>query len=835
MWNDPVTSTPSIVQTDFGPWGSAMPADGEAYCGPTSAVMGLYWLASNGFTQLAPATYGGPDDEAAISLERVIAGLVGSSPTGGTGPLTNGMADYLAACGIGTDKYWSYISENPDFSWFDTQLAPNFVADSDAIVLAAFAVGWFYKDDEDCQTACALTDNGGHYLVPLRTDPFEQAVTINNSYPASFFNVPNVPSRNPQTVSIQKLPEGWTWSGQSYPSEDYSRVVTGLLTNYGCYAILWYAESWAISADARPDAPDYAPSPWVIGEGKVKGINTNGGTLTVVAPLTGRGSLTKRGEGTMLLTSTNTLLGRITVANGTLASTQASGSPFGSYVITLQNGAGLHLAPETSDPVTVEIAAGPVGSLVIDSGGGNLRLGGTSSYSVTIGGQDDGATPNIRRSAGGTLVILPGGGIAALGADQQVWVTGTGGNLPPVTDGIVPPYILGADAASGAFLTYGAGGGFSAAETTLSSSLDINAVSSGTVYEVVDSQTVAFGGAPQVAALELNGGGVAGSGAQLRVGSQASGTVAGIVMNGGGISVDTLAFGAAEAVIYTAAGASLAISSALGGTGGLTTFGPGTLSLSGDSGAGLSGKVNVNAGTLVAAGPSATGAGKVVVHTNAVLEVSGSVSGAITVGEGARLFLDGGTAAGSVTIAAAGVSDSSPASALPGGVIEGGGIVAGAASIGGIIRSGPRTGILEFQAKTTVDAQAMIYWRLERLVDDTTSKPGEGWNAIRFDSAQTTIGSSTGGPMLLLDFSALHSDPDGGDPFWAEERQWTFITAPADIFFNWSDGNFDFVSGSFSASRPDYGPNLYLQWTPAATPRPRAALRRALARGLGAV
>lgn len=835
MWNDPVTFTPSIVQTNFGPWGSALPADGEAYCAPTSVVMGLYWLSSNGFTQLAPATYGGPDDPEAISLERVIAGLAGTSPTGGTGALEGGVGDYLAACGIGKDQYAYATTGNPDCSWLATRMAQNFADDPASIVLAVFSVGWYAVPSGSFQCGYTLCNSGGHALTPLLVDTTAQTVTLNNAYPASFFDVPNAPTSNPQTVSLQFLPEGWTIQYEDLPSQDYSEVVTPVLGNdTDGYAVLWGAETWTISTDALPDAPGYAPVPWEIKDGEIKSINTNGGTLTVRAPLTGLGGLDKRGAGTMLLTSTNTLLGRVTVANGTLASTRTNGSPFGSHVIRLQNDAGLAFLPATADPVTAEIAAGPTGRLQIHSGGGFIRLDGTNSYTVTLGGHDDGATANILRTAGGTLALSPGAGIAALGASQQVVVSGTGGNLPPVADGIVVPYILGTETPSGKFLAYDATTGFSAAATTPSSRVDINSVASSTVYEVVDNQTVASGGAPQVAALELNGGSVAGSGGRLLVGSQAAGAVAGVIMNSGGISVDTLAFGAAEAVVYAAEDGTLAISSALSGTGGLTTFGKGTLSLQGDSGASLSGEVNVNAGTLLAAGPSATGAGQVFVHPNATLEVSGSVAGAIQVGEGARLFLNGGTTLSYITVASAGQSGASPASALPGGIIEGRGIVAGEASISGIVRSGPATGILEFQSDATIGEGSMIFWRLEKLVDDSTSKAGEGWNALGFQGAGTTIGSSAGGPMLLLDFSALDSDPDGGDPFWAEAHQWTVITAPAGIFFNWLNGNFEYLSGSFSASRPDYGPTFFLQWTPAPTLRTRAQLRRAQAQARAA-
>ncbi len=39
----------------------------------------------------------------------------------------------------------------------------------------------------------------------------------------------------------------------------------------------------------------------------------------------------------------------------------------------------------------------------------------------------------------GTLAIVPGGGIAALGSSQKVLVAGTDGNLPIATNGIVTP------------------------------------------------------------------------------------------------------------------------------------------------------------------------------------------------------------------------------------------------------------------------------------------------------------------------------------------------------------------------------------------------------------
>jgi hypothetical protein len=79
MWTDPNGTTPSIVQIDFEPWGQDLPGDAYAYCGPTSMVIGLYYLYARGFTQLAPGPFVSQDDSATVNLERIIAGLCRTS------------------------------------------------------------------------------------------------------------------------------------------------------------------------------------------------------------------------------------------------------------------------------------------------------------------------------------------------------------------------------------------------------------------------------------------------------------------------------------------------------------------------------------------------------------------------------------------------------------------------------------------------------------------------------------------------------------------------------------------------------------------------------------
>ena len=86
-WSGPVTTTPSLIQKQFGPYCGVLPGEGENYCGPVATAMGLYYLGHNGYTQLAPPTYtqGNVSDEAAAgNLALVIGGLANTSALGGT-------------------------------------------------------------------------------------------------------------------------------------------------------------------------------------------------------------------------------------------------------------------------------------------------------------------------------------------------------------------------------------------------------------------------------------------------------------------------------------------------------------------------------------------------------------------------------------------------------------------------------------------------------------------------------------------------------------------------------------------------------------------------------
>jgi hypothetical protein len=214
----------------------------------------------------------------------------------------------------------------------------------------------------------------------------------------------------------------------------------------------------------------------------------------------------------------------------------------------------------------------------------------------------------------------------------------------------------------------------------------------------------------------------------------------------------------------------------------------------------------------------------VIVDQGATLEVTGTVAGGVAVGEWGVLYLNGGTVQGSVN-----VTTISQNTAAPGGILQGGGTISGTAMIEGIIQSGPNAGLIEFTSDVTIPGAASFYWRLQELVDNETSKPGVGWNALQFDTANTSVGADTKLP-LYLDFSALaDGDPDGGNPFWKKPRSWAvFMLQPNSTFFCLPQ-NFYFGAGNFSFGWHDNSWTGYFYWKPTTKKQSLAERRRLFA------
>lgn len=224
------------------------------------------------------------------------------------------------------------------------------------------------------------------------------------------------------------------------------------------------------------------------------------------------------------------------------------------------------------------------------------------------------------------------------------------------------------------------------------------------------------------------------------------------------------------------------IPSVIGGSAGLTTFGPGAVTLWADNAQTLSGPVIVSGGTLVAGGSaqpgaSATGAGHVRASGGATLKVKGGVAGAVTVDGSGMLFMNGGTVAGPATIGLVAPPDSDKP-APPVAVLQGGGTIAGAATLYAALQSEAQGAcLLSFTGGLTTEPVTSFTWRLQSLIDSTSGgQPGVDWNAVQIGGQGGSFGTTSAGVTYYLDFSALPTgDPDNGDPFWQTARLWPLV------------------------------------------------------------
>ncbi|MEO8205106.1 MAG: PEP-CTERM sorting domain-containing protein [Chthoniobacterales bacterium] len=797
-----------IIQLDFGPFGSHLPGDGQDYCYPTTATMLMFWLHEHGYTQIADTF----NDTNALNLDRVLSGLMLTSATGGTlnSSYRSGLTDYLNAKGISDSLMtWDSIG-NPDLDWFNSH------NDDHSVVIGGLS--WFRYDS----TAGVYLQDGGHGTALVAADSGASTLTVNNPYPSTFYNVPNIPDSDPETVAISSIPGAGLMYVDSYGNIvqyenehlTYIQVTTPILGGGNPDSLAVYDTGIALRLDdaAKPSNIGYSLSSWTLTT--LKNLNTNGGTLTVLAPLAGAGGINKQGEGELQLQNSNSLTGDNFLTAGILSSTVQSGTPFGTGNVTVRSGT-LSLQPDDTVPTDVSLTlASDAGNTLTVEGGATLSFarGANTSLALTIGGNTSGTTKNINFQNQGSLVISVATGLSELGNVVTVNTAGGLDNQPDVVNGMVTGNQVGQNNdsnLSGAFLTYDAVDGYKTATTTGG---DINSATSTTIYQTSANQSIAS--TATVYALEVDSATVSGN--TLSVGPQTSGNVAGIILNGGHITASTLSHGLSDAYVYTNS-ADGSISSAISGSGDFVNFGPGALTLSGNSAATQSGNIYVNTGILRVSG--VTGTGAIEVRNAAALEVSGTVTGSVTVRTNSIAIMKGGTIQGGITVDAASTSAGSAVF----GALQGYGTINGTSTISGSVQAGSTLGTLTFGGATTFNEGSQFFMTLASLVDNSSGTAGTDWNSLSFLDTVNFGNSSLSTPAALTMYLDLAEsiDPDSGNAFWNSEHEWTFAIANSTDAFQYADfsiENWSWSSGNFSWHRENSKTELVLDFTPVPEP-----------------
>ncbi|HEY5315101.1 MAG TPA: autotransporter-associated beta strand repeat-containing protein, partial [Pirellulales bacterium] len=347
-------------------------------------------------------------------------------------------------------------------------------------------------------------------------------------------------------------------------------------------------------------------------------LGAGGGTFDVVlgqplgltGTVDGTGSLTKIDTGTLVLDGANTYSGGTIMAGGML--NLAPGvTALGTGPVTLDGGTLQVLGSASSPTTTID---------TLNVGGGALEINGYLGPNTV-------QVNNLNRTGAGSLVLIPFDGSGGnLGTTEVLNLPGAAGL---VANGILPAYLVAQTSTtnttgdftslnlSNNVITATAAGVYSSATT-------LDATTSTSVFLANSGTTnVLANGADSVYALRVDGVNITDGGATtLSVGSGTG--QAGVILNnaGGtaaGIAVNSLAFGAAEGVVYTSGDLANSISSPISGSAGLTVFGSGMLALSGtnlytggttingatlsvgaDANLGGSGDLTLSAGTLLA-------------------------------------------------------------------------------------------------------------------------------------------------------------------------------------------------------------------------------------------
>jgi outer membrane autotransporter protein len=355
-------------------------------------------------------------------------------------------------------------------------------------------------------------------------------------------------------------------------------------------------------------------TPTIANDGQIVANFTD--TLTLGANISGAGTLSKAGAGTLILTGTNTYTGGTTITGGTLqlGNGGASGSLAGNVV---DNGI---FAINRSDTFAFGGVITGTGSFA-QIGPGTTILTAANTYSggtaINGGALAVAADANLGAASGG---LAFGGGtlrfLSGFTTNRAVTLNSGGGTFDTNGNNAT---LGGAISGSGGLTKIGAGALTLAGASSYSGATAVNAgmlqAGAANVFAPASAFTVASG-----ATLNLNGF------------NQTIGSLAG---------AGSVTLGSATLTTGTD-NTNTTFSGAISGTGGVVKQGTGTFTLTGVSS--YTGPTNINAGTLVVNGALTS---SVFVNAGGTLKGTGSIGG-LTVGNGGAL--SPGNSIGTLTV-----------------------------------------------------------------------------------------------------------------------------------------------------------------------------------------